>query len=71
MITLYTTDCPQCRMLEAAMRNKGIQYDVIRGAEPILEMGFESTPILVVDDEPMQFADAVRWVNDADYVTHP
>ena len=30
----------------------------------MIEKGFMSAPILEVDGEPMEFGDAIRWVNE-------
>lgn len=62
-VTLYTTDCPQCNFLEAALKKKGIPFSVIKGADEILKRGFNSAPILEVDDKLMSFKDAVIWLN--------
>lgn len=62
-IILYTTNCPQCRMLEAALKNKGMQFEIVYGEDPIRERGFNSAPILEHNGTVMSFADAVRWVN--------
>lgn len=63
MITLYTTDCPQCMMLEGALKRKRFSFDVVKGEQPILDLGFSSAPVLKVDDTVMSFAESVRWVN--------
>ena len=62
-ITLYTTNCPQCKMLEAALKNKGLSFNTVYGEEEIINRGFHSAPILEADGEVMSFAEAVRWVN--------
>lgn len=63
MITLYTTNCPQCRMLEQALEKKHMSFDIVYGEEPIVQMGLQSAPVLKVDDDIMPFAEAVRWIN--------
>lgn len=62
-IVLYTTNCPQCRMLEGALKNKGIAFSTVYGEEEILKRGYQSAPIMEVDGNIMSFAEAVRWVN--------
>lgn len=62
-ITVYTTNCPQCVMLEGMLKNKGLQYDTVLGAYKIIELGYQSAPLLQVDDIIMSYPDAVRWVN--------
>lgn len=63
MITLYTTDCPQCKMLEGMLKAKGIEFEVNYDPEEIIKRGYHTAPILEKDGETMSFAEAVRWVN--------
>ena len=62
-IVLYTTNCPQCMMLEGALKNKGLSFQTVYGEEEILKRGYHSAPILEADGKTMSFAEAVRWVN--------
>lgn len=64
MITLYTTHCPQCRVLETKLAQKNIQYEVCEDQDFMKEKGFLSVPILEVDGEVLNFANAIKWVND-------
>ena len=62
-VTLFTTNCPQCMMLEAALKSKGVEHQTVYGEEEILKRGCQSAPILEVDGVVMPFPEAVRWVN--------
>ncbi len=62
-VRLYTTDCPQCKMLEGALKNKGVKYNTVYGEEEILNRGFQSAPIMELDGKILPFSEAVRWVN--------
>ena len=62
-IVLYTTNCPQCMMLEGALKNKGVSFETVYGEEEILKRGYQSAPILECNGKTMSFAEAVRWVN--------
>lgn len=63
MIRLYTTNCPQCKVLEAALKNKRIEFEIVSGEDAIREKGYHAAPLLEVDGEVMTFPQAVRWVN--------
>ena len=63
MITLYTTNCPRCKVLKAKLDSENIDYEVVEGEEPIREKGFVTTPLLEVDDKVLTFAEAMQWVN--------
>lgn len=62
-IVLYTTNCPQCKMLEGALKNQKLDFQTVYGEEEIVKRGYNSAPILEVDGKTMSFAEAVRWVN--------
>ena len=62
-ITLYSTGCPKCIILEKKMDMKNISYDVVDDVDLMQEKGFTTLPMLEVDDEVMDFGSAVKWVN--------
>lgn len=62
-ITLYTTHCPKCKVIEKKLESKKIQYTEETNIEKIEELGFVSVPVLQVDDEFLEFADANKWIN--------
>ena len=67
MITLYTTGCPKCKILERKLNEKNIEYNIIEGAEAIHSIksfGLSEAPVMTIDDNSiLTFGDAVRWVN--------
>lgn len=62
-ITLYSTGCPKCIILEKKMDMKNISYDVVDDVDLMQKKGFTTLPMLEVDDEVMDFGSAVKWVN--------
>ena len=62
-VTIYSTHCPQCNMLERLLTSKNIAFSTVLGKEAIIERGYKTAPILDVDGKVMSFAEAVRWVN--------
>lgn len=63
MVTLYSTHCPRCVVLEKKMDQKGIKYNMIDDQNRIINKGFMTVPILEVDGEVMDFKRAVDWVD--------
>lgn len=61
-ITLYSTGCPQCKVLKTKLDQAGIQYNTVTDQAVMAAMGFRSAPILQVDNETYKFADAIKWV---------
>jgi glutaredoxin len=62
-IIIFSTGCPQCRVLEAKLKQKGIEYEVVNDIAIMTEKGYMSVPVLEVDDVSMTFKQAVDWVN--------
>lgn len=63
-VILYSNKCPQCRVLEAKLKEKGIEYQEINDIYLMIEKGFMSMPVLEVDETIMNFAQANNWVNE-------
>ncbi len=63
-VILYTTHCPRCNVIEQKLNNKNIEYEQITDVEIIEQKGFKQVPVLVIDDEIMDFVTANKWIND-------
>lgn len=63
-VILYTTFCPKCRVLEAKLKQKGIEYKEITDVDIMTEKGFMSVPMLEVDNFVMNFTEANTWINE-------
>ena len=64
MITLYTTHCPKCKVLENKLNKKNIEYKVCEDIEIIQNKNIISFPALEIDNKILSFRDAVNWVNE-------
>lgn len=62
-IVLYSTGCPKCSILKRKLDENGITYTEVNDADLMLAKGMVSVPMLEVDGDIMDFANAVRWVN--------
>lgn len=62
-VVLYTTGCPKCKILEKKLEQKNIDYEIFDDVDKMLEMGFQSVPLLEVDKKVMDFGEAVKWLN--------
>lgn len=63
MIILYTIGCPQCLVLENKLDKAGLTYTKIEDIEQIQAAGYNAVPVLVVDNEVMNFVTANKWLN--------
>ncbi len=62
-IVLYTTGCPKCRILKAKLDAKGISYGVCEDVDTMEKLGLTSVPVLSVNGNLYDFADAVAYIN--------
>lgn len=63
MITLFSTNCPKCKVLTMKLDKKGINYTKVEDVNTMLAKGIKTAPYLEVDNELMDFTQAVAWVN--------
>lgn len=65
MITLYSADCPHCRVLTNVLNEKHIQYSLVNNIQEIMSFGekynIKSIPILDIDGNVMDFPTAYNW----------
>lgn len=60
---LFSTHCPRCRVLEAKLKQKGIEYEEHNDVEEMLALGLKSAPGLSVHGgPPMNFTEALAWL---------
>ena len=62
-ITLFSTHCPKCNVLEKKLKTKNIKYEEVNDVEIMKEKGYLTVPVLEVDDESMDFKKASDWIN--------
>lgn len=62
-ITLYSTHCPRCQVLEKKLEKAGIEYQVCDNVDFMRSRGWKEAPILEVDGKIMDFRAAVSWIN--------
>lgn len=66
MVTLFSTNCPKCRVLEQKLNQKNIDFDKDSNMDEIINQGFMSAPVLKIDDIYLDFTSAVKWINGHD-----
>jgi len=63
MVKIYSTHCPQCKVLEMKLTKAGIDFEVCDDVAVMNELGFKAAPMLETEDGVLGFSDAVKWVN--------
>lgn len=62
-IILHSTGCPKCEVLKKKLNEKGVDYTENHDVEVMFSLGLTHVPILDVNGELLEFADAVAWIN--------
>lgn len=60
MITLYSTGCPKCNILERRLTNDKIDFTIIDDIDKLIEMGFQNAPILQINDQFIEYSEAMK-----------
>ena len=61
-VTLYSTHCPNCTVLEKKLKLKNIDFNEVNDIKIMEDKGFVSAPMLEVDDKIMNFQTAIEWI---------
>ena len=62
MITLFSTDCPKCRVLEQKLIAADINFQKSSDIQEVIDQGFMSAPVLKIEDKYLDFKTAVDWI---------
>lgn len=62
-IVLYSNGCPKCRVLEAKLSAKSIEFKKSENFDKLMELGKQSLPVLEVSGTLLDFPEANDWVN--------
>lgn len=68
MIELFSTGCPKCNILEKKLTQKNIPFTKNNNIKELIQKGFTSAPILKVEGEYLEFADAIKYINEVNTV---
>jgi glutaredoxin len=62
-IVLFTNGCPRCKVIKAKLDQRNIKYSTSDDLDEILSKGFSTVPILKVNEDYLEFWNAVQWLN--------
>ena len=65
MVIMYTTHCPQCKVLEKMLNDKKIEYIQITDINIMKSKGIQSVPYLEVEGELKNFKESMEWIRNA------
>ena len=62
---LFSTNCPQCKVLEKKLEQKGIKFEITNDIQELLDLGIKRAPILKIDaDTYLNFSEAIKFINE-------
>lgn len=64
MITLYSTECPKCKVLKKKLTEMNIDFTVSSDIDYLLSKGIKQAPVLDIDGNFMTFEDAIAWIKE-------
>ena len=66
-MTLYSTNCPKCKMLEKRLYQI-CDFDLVTDIDKVVEIAkkfnIKSAPILVIDDKAYNFEQSMKMINE-------
>lgn len=62
MITLYSTGCPNCRLLKEKLDRFGKQYETVTDTSIMKEKDIYAVPALEIDGKIYSFKEALKLV---------
>lgn len=67
-IILYSTDCVRCSLVKKMLDAHNVTYQEINDKQVMVEKGFESAPVLEVDDKVIEdYALILSWLENNGY----
>lgn len=62
MVTLYTTHCPKCRVLERQFDKMGVNYTLSEDTDKLVRAGYQMAPMVELEDGTfLNFKEAFAW----------
>ena len=62
-MVIYSNGCPKCKILEQKLIDKEVKYEKVSDMDIMIDLGIKSVPVLKVEEELLDFAKAVSYVN--------
>lgn len=63
IMTVYSTGCPKCKIIETKLNNNNIRYNIIDDIEIIKSKGYFSVPMIEYKGKVYNFSEANNLIN--------
>lgn len=64
MITMYSTGCPNCRVLKMRLDKYHVEYRLCEDIEEMQKRGITTLPALDVDGRFMNFLESIQYLKE-------
>ena len=64
MITLFSTECPKCKILEQKLNQTNLNYTISDDIQEVINAGFMAAPVLKINDEYYDFGSAIKKIKE-------
>jgi len=61
VVVYATEECPLCDMLIKRLDENNIKFEKTLDVNKVLDLGFKGAPVLEIDDNFVNFKDAMAW----------
>lgn len=61
-ITLYSTGCPMCKMIEGKLKDKGILFEINSDIEEMQKKGITNVPVAEINGVLMKTKEILNWM---------
>lgn len=62
-VTLYSTGCPKCKVLEKKLSEIGVDFVINSNVDDMRELGFRQAPMLKVNNEIYNFFESMELLS--------
>lgn len=63
-MTLYSNNCPRCKILKEKLDSKHLSYDVCSDVDKMISLGFTHTPVLEVEGKFLNFSESLKYLEE-------
>lgn len=63
-VILYSTGCPNCKILKKRLDAVGIKYSEETSIDTIMALGITTVPVLSVNGELLDYRNALVYINE-------
>lgn len=68
MITVFSNNCPRCKILEKKLKDEGVEFKVENNFSRVIAKGFRSAPVVEIGDVMYTYEEVMQSWEEIDNV---